>query len=127
MKLINIQYPRLMAISGLLLCTIVLCTGNSQDSVFAQNSSSVTPDLKTFFSDAIFPNTYPSTDVANADDRSHGSKVGSDAQSTAKAEDETTTAPEEDETTTAPEEEVEVTKKQANVELIESGIIGLGF
>ncbi len=136
MKLINIQYSRLMALLGLLLCLITLCALNSQNSVFAQNSKSITPDLKTFFNDAIFPNSYPSTDSANVDDRSHGSKIDSDAQGMTKAEDETTTAPQEDETTTAPqedetttaaEEEVELTKKQANEELIESGIIGLGF
>jgi glucan-binding YG repeat protein len=115
---------------------IVLCAVNSHDSVFAQNSSSIAPDLKTFFNDAIFPNSYPSTDSAKIDDRSHGSKIDSDAQGMTKAEDETTTAPQEDETTTAPqedetttaaEEEVEATKKQTNKELIESGIIGLGF
>ena len=127
MKLINFQYSRLMALSGLLLCMIVLCAINSQNSVFAQNSSSTMPDLKTFFNDAIFPNSYPSTDFANVDDRSHGPKVGSDAQGMAKAEDETTTAPQEDETTTAAEEEVELTKKRTNEALLESGIIGLGF
>ena len=116
-----------MALSGLLLCMIVLCAVNSHDSVFAQNSSSIAPDLKTFFNDAIFPNSYPSTDSAKIDDRSHGSKIDSDAQGMTKAEDETTTAPQEDETTTAAEEEVEATKKQTNKELIESGIIGLGF
>jgi cytoskeletal protein RodZ len=144
-----------MALSGLLLCLIMLCASNSQNSVFAQNSKSITPDLKTFFNDAIFPNSYPSTDFANVDDRSHGSKVGSDAQgptktvdetTTAPQEDETTTAPQEDETTTAPQEdetttapqvdetttsaaekEVEVTMKQTNEALFESGIFGLGF
>jgi cytoskeletal protein RodZ len=136
MKLINIQYSRLMALSGLLLCLIMLCASNSQNSVFAQNSKSITPDLKTFFNDAIFPNSYPSTDFANVDDRSHGSKVGSDAHGPTKTVDETTTTPQEDETTTTPqedettsaaEEEVEVTMKQANEALFESGIFGLGF
>ncbi len=115
MKLIIVQYPRLMVLSGLLLCTIVLCSINSPNSVSAQNSSSITPDLKIFFNDAIFPNSYPSTDFANVDDRSHGSK-GGDAQGTTKAE---------DETTTAPEEEIEVTKEKVNKALFESGIFGL--
>ena len=126
-KLINFQYPKLMALSGLLFCMIVLCASNSQNSAFAQNSSSIMPDLRTFFSDAIFPNSYSNTDSANIDDRSHSSKVSSDAQGTTKAEDETTTAPQVDETTTSAEEEIEVTKKQANEALFESGIIGLGF
>jgi hypothetical protein len=143
-----------MALSGLLLCLIMLCASNSQNSVFAQNSKSITPELKTFFNDAIFPNSSPSTDFSNVDDRSHGSKVGSDAQGHIKTEDETTTAPQVDETTTAPqvdetttapqvdetttapqvdetttaaEEEVEVTMKQTNEALFESGIFGLGF
>jgi predicted nucleic acid-binding Zn-ribbon protein len=94
------------------------------------------PELKTFFNDAIFPNSYPSTDFAKVDDRSHDSKIDSDAQGMTKAEDETTTAPQVDETTTAPqidetttaaEEEVEVTMKQTNEALFESGIFGLGF
>jgi hypothetical protein len=136
MKLINFQYSRLMALSGLLLCLIVLCAINSQNSVFAQNSKSITPDLRTFFSDAIFPNSYPSsTDFANVDDRPHGSKVGNDVQSPTKAEDQTTTAPQVDETTTAPQvdetttasEEVEITKKRVNEALFDSGIFGLGF
>jgi hypothetical protein len=101
-----------MALSGLLLCMIVLCAINSQNSVFAQNSSSTMPDLKTFFNDAIFPNSYPSTDFANVDDRSHGPKVGSDAQGMTKGEDETTTAPQEDETTTAPQEDETTTAPQ---------------
>jgi cytoskeletal protein RodZ len=144
MKLISIQYSRLMVLSGLL-CLIMLCASNSQNSVFAQNGKSITPDLKTFFNDAIFPNSSPSTDFSNVDDRSHGSKVGSDAQGHIKTEDETTTAPQVDETTTAPqvdetttapqvdetttaaEEEVEVTMKQTNEALVESGIFGLGF
>jgi hypothetical protein len=153
-KLIDVQYPRLMALSGLLLCTFVLCAINSQNSVSAQNSTSITPDLKIFFSDAIFPNSYPSTDNGNVGDRSDGSKGGSDAQDMTKAVDETTTAPEVDETTTAPEvdetttapevdetttapevdetttaseEEIEVTKKRVNEALFESGIFGLDF
>jgi hypothetical protein len=113
-KLINFQYSRLIALSGLLLCMIVLCAINSQNSVFAQNSSSIMPDLKTFFSDAIFPNSYPSTDFANVDDRSHGSKVGSDAQDTTKAEVETTTAPQEVETTTAPQGDETTTAPQGD-------------
>jgi cytoskeletal protein RodZ len=144
MKLINFQYSRLMALSGLLLCLIVLCAINSQNSVLAQNSKSLTPDLRTFFSDAIFPNSYPSTDFANVDDRPHGSKAGNDAQGPTKAGDETTTAPQVDETTTAPQvdetttapqvdetttasDEVEVTKKRVNEALFDSGIFGLGF
>jgi len=144
-KLINVQYPRLMALSGLLLCTIVLCAINSQNSVFAQNSSSIESDLKIFFSDAIFPNSYPSTDFSNVDDRSLGSKGGSDAQGTTTAEDETTSAPEVGETTSAPEvgettsapevgettsatdEEIEVTKERVSEALSASGIFGLEF
>jgi hypothetical protein len=134
-----------MALSGLLLCLIMLCASNSPNSVFAQDSKSITPDLKTFFNDAIFPNSYPSTDFTNVEDRTHSSKVGNDAQGPTKTEDETTTPPQVDETTTTPqvdetttadevdetttaaEEEVEVTKKQANEALFESGIFGLGF
>jgi hypothetical protein len=135
-NLIIIQYPRLMAISGLLLCMIVLWAINSVNTVFAQNSSSIMPDLKTFFNDAIFPNSNPSTDFANVDDRFHGSKVGSDAQGTTKAEDETTTtapevdkttttAPELDETTTATEEKMQEAEKRANEALFDSAIFGL--
>jgi hypothetical protein len=133
-----------MALSGLLLCLIMLYASNSQNSVFAQNSKSITPDLKTFFNDAIFPNSYPSTDFGNVNDRSHGSKVGSDAQGPTKAEDETNTAPQVDETNTAPQvdetntapqvdetntapEEVEITKKKVNEALFDSGIFGLEF
>jgi len=115
-----------MALSGSLLCMIVLCAINSQNSVFAQNNSSM-PDLKTFFSDAIFPNSYPSTGNGNVGDRSDGAKGGSDAQDTTKAVDETTTATEVDETTTATEEEIEVTKKRVNEALFESGVFGLDF
>ena len=124
-KLINIQYSRLGTLSVLLLCTIVLCTINSQDSVFAQHSSSIEQDIKIFGTDAILPNTYPSTDHSGVDDRSLGSKGGSDAQDTTQAEDEITTTAEEDEITTTAEEEIEVTKNSVNDELFESGIFGL--
>jgi|GEM_PF-6724760 hypothetical protein len=102
-ELINFQYFKLGALSGLLLCTIVLSAINSQNSVFARNSSSIESDLKIFGTDAIFPNNYPSTDHSNVDDRSPGSNDGSDAPGTTKAEDETATTPEVDETATTPE------------------------
>ena len=124
-KLINIQYSRLGAVSVLLLCTIVLCTIDSQNSVFAQHSSSIERDLKIFGTDAILPHTYPSTDHSGVDDRTHGSKGGSDAQGTTQAEDERTTTPEEDERTTTAEEEIEVNKNSVNDSLFESGIFGL--
>jgi cytoskeletal protein RodZ len=140
-KLINIQYSRLGALSVLLLCTIVLSAINSQNSVFARDSSSIESDLKIFGTDAIFPNSYPSTDHSNVDDRSPGSKDGSDAQGTTKAEyetattpevdetattpevDETATTPEVDETTTTPEEEL----NKVSDALSASGIFGLEF
>jgi hypothetical protein len=151
-NLINIQYPRLMAISGLLLCMIVLWTINSVNTVFAQNSNPITPDFKTFFSDAIFPDSDSSADFGNVDDRTHSPKVGRDAQVPTNAEDETTTAPEVDETTTAPEvdesttapevdesttapevdettsateEKMQEAEKRANDALFESAIFGL--
>jgi hypothetical protein len=142
-NLINIQYPRLMAISGLLLCMIVLWTINSVNTVFAQNSNPITPDFKTFFSDAIFPDSDSSADFGNVDDRTHSPKVGRDAQVPTSAEDETTTAPEVDETTTAPEvdesttapevdettsateEKMQEAEKRANDALFESAIFGL--
>jgi hypothetical protein len=114
-----------VASSVLLLCTFVLLAIGSQNSVFAQNSNSTTPDLL-FFSDAIFPNSIPTTD--NVGDRSDVSEGGNDTQGMTEAEDETTTASEaEDETTTASEKEIEVTKKKVNEELFEDGIFGLGF
>ena len=112
-----------MALSGLLLCMIVLCAINSQNSAFAKSSSSIKPDLKLFFNDAIFPNSYPSNDFANTD-RSHSSEVGSDTQGSTKAEDETTTAPQVDEKSAA-EEEIDATMGKTNEELFESGIFGL--
>ena len=144
-ELINFQYSRLGALSVLLLCTIVLCTINSQNSVFAQHSSSIEQDLKIFGTDAILPNTYPSTDHSSVDDRTHGSKGGSDAQGMTQAEDERTTTAEEDERTTTAEEdertttaeedertttaeeEIEVTKNSVNDDLFESGIFGLNI
>jgi hypothetical protein len=123
-----------MAISGLLLCMIVLWAINSVNTVFAQNSNSITPDFKTFFSDAIFPDSDSSADFGNVDDRTHGSKVGRDAQVPTNVEDETTTAPEVDETTTAPEvdetnsateEKMQEAEKRANDALFESAIFGL--
>ena len=108
-ELINVQYFKLGALSGLLLCTIVLCAINSQNSVFAQHSSSIEQDLKIFGTDAILPNTYPGTDHSGVDDRTHGSKGGSDAQGTTQAEDERTTPAEEDERTTPAEEDESTT------------------
>jgi hypothetical protein len=111
--------------------------------VFAQHSSSIEQDLKIFGTDAILPNTYPSTDHSGVDDRSHGSKGGSDAQGTNQAEnesttpveedesttpveeDESTTPVEEDESTTPVEEEIEGTWNSTNDSLNESGIFGL--
>jgi hypothetical protein len=123
-KLINFQYFRLGELLVLLLCTIVLCTINSQNSVSAQHSSSIEQDLKIFGTDAILPNTYPSTDHSGVDDRSHGSKGGSDAQGT-NQEDEITTPAEKDEITTPAEEEIEGTWNNINDSLNESGIFGL--
>jgi hypothetical protein len=141
-----------MAISGLLLCMIVLWAINSVNTVSAQNSNSITPDFKTFFSDAIFPDSDSSADFGNIEDQTHVSKVGRDAQGPTNAEDETTTAsevdettttpevdetttasevdettttPEVDETTTATEEKMQEAEKRANDALFESAIFGL--
>jgi hypothetical protein len=144
-KLRNVQNLKFGALSGfLLLSTVVLGIGyENENSVSAQNSTSITPDLKIFFSDAIFPNSYSRADFADVDDRSLGSKGGSDAQSTTTAEDETinapkvdettsahevdetTTATEVDETTTATEEKMQEAEKRANEALFESAIFGL--
>lgn len=109
-KLINVKYFRLGAVSGLLLlCTIMLGTSNdSQNSLFAQDSSSVVPDIETSGVDRVFPTTSPSADYGETNDGSIDSSSSNgdrESQSTTQEEDETSTASEEDETSTEEEQE----------------------
>ena len=77
--MIDSQYIKYGALSGfLLLCTLMLNTSvDNENSVFAQNTSSLTPAPEEFSTDESSPNSSLNNDDDNDNDESTGSS-GSD-------------------------------------------------